>query len=145
MYDVDISTVADGLPVEVGLPQQCWVPESGIYVGYSFQTTDPFPLLTTRSETTVPDEFYMKTTTSYPEWIDFSQYKYGNLAMEILLEGDTYANAVQVISVPEIVSFPGSDVVIPVRMVNYGTEGVSEIEYTLVEDGGEPQVVTRKA
>ena len=137
VYEVNPEDVEDGIPYEVVLPEYCWVPDAGLYVGYSFKATDPFPLLTTPSSQTQPNGFFMRTSFSYPEWKDLSPYKYGNLPVEVLVEGDNYVNAVQVTSVPEVVCFPGETAIFPVDMMNYGSGGVTSIEYTLREDDAE--------
>ncbi len=139
-YDVELSNISDGKPFETILTEPCWVPETGLYVGYSFSTEDPFPVLTTAGNTTVQHGFYINTSSTYPGWRDFSTYKYGNLAIEVLLEGEVYENAVSVTYVPEIVCLPGERVTVPVTMTNYGIAGVTSIEYSLREDNWEGEV-----
>ncbi len=137
VYTVNVGDVTDGEAFETELTKSLWVPETGLYVGYSFSATDPFPVLTTVGNTTVANGFFIRTSRTYTDWKDFTQYNYGNLAIEVLLEGDVWHNAVQVDAVGEVVSFPGENVVVPVAMTGYGDAGVSSIEYTLSEDGGE--------
>ena len=139
-YDVEISGISDGIPFETVLSEPCWVPDGGLYVGYSFSTEDPFPILTTAGNTTEQHGFYINTSSTYPGWRDFTTYRYGNLAIEVLLEGDVHENAVSVSYIPEIVCLPNESVTLPVTMTNYGIEGVTSIEYTLTEDGSESEV-----
>lgn len=139
-YDVEISGISDGIPFETVLNEPCWVPEDGIYIGYSFSAEDPFPVLTTAGNTTEQHGFYITTSSTYSGWRDFAPYRYGNLAIEVLLEGEVYENAVSVSYVPEIVCLPGESVTLPVTMTNYGIDGVISIEYTLTEDDKESEV-----
>ena len=136
-YDIEISGISDGVPFETILSEPYWVPDKGIYIGYSFSAEDPFPVLTTAGNTTEQNGFYINTSSTYPGWRDFTPYRYGNLAIEVLLEGEVYENTVSVSYVPEIVCLPGEKLTIPVTLTNYGIDGVTSIEYTLTEDDGE--------
>lgn len=138
-YEIDLSNITDGIAYETVLPHNCRVPLEGLYVGYSFSAADPFPILTTDNSTTDANGFYMRTNKSYPNWRDFSQYKYGNLAIQVLLEGDNYLNAAQVDFIPETIAYPNETVTLPVRIMNYGSEGVRSLSYTIQEDDNEPE------
>lgn len=137
LYSVDASELSDGEAFEIELAEPLWVPDEGLYVGYSFTATDPFPVLTTSGQSSQPNGFFLQTSVSYPGWRDFYAYKYGNLAIEVLLNGEVYHNAVKLSSVAETIVFPGQTAVLPVEFINLGIDGVTEIEYDLIEDGGE--------
>lgn len=136
LYSVDASELSDGEAFEIELAEPLWVPDEGLYVGYSFTATDPFPVLTTSGQRSQPNGFFLQTSVSYPGWRDFYAYKYGNLAIEVLLNGEVYHNAVKLSSIAETIVFPAQTAVLPVEFINLGIDGVTEIEYELTEDDG---------
>ena len=140
VYNVSVDGIAEGDFIEVELDEPYWVTKQGVYVGYSLRTKDPFPILTTDALTTEGGGFYLKTSRSYPDWKDFSQYNNGNLALQVLVDGRIYENAVRIADVPEVVGLTGNDIILPVKMINYGLAGINSVEYSVESDDGEPVV-----
>lgn len=109
---------------------------AGVYVGYSLQSDDPFPVLTTQSVTTQANGFFLKTSATYPSWVDMSTYRYGNVAIELLLEGSFLDYAASVKAFPETVLLCGSEAELPVTITNEGNNSVSSIDYTVTDEDG---------
>lgn len=132
--------LADGQPVEVSLVSPYWMPSEGAYIGFSFDSSDPFPLLTTPSSTTENGGFFLKTSVSYPEWKDFSKYNNGNLPIQVLIDGKIYGNAARVADMPEVSALAGETAVLPVSIVNNGINGITSVTYSLQSDDNEPEI-----
>lgn len=135
IFDIDSNEISDGEFFETMLESGIWVPKNGLYVGYSFTSSDPFPLLTTPGATSVSNGFYIKTSKTYKEWKDMSQFNNGNLALQVLIDGTVYTNAAQVEPLGEVVAYPGSEIVMPVEVTNMGNAGMSSIEYCISKNG----------
>lgn len=135
LEDVELAGVEQSGAVEVSFDSPFWLPDGGAYMGYSFSSKEPFPVMTTPGDTSVENGFYLKTSKTYKEWKDMSQFGNGNLALQLLVGGEVFSNAVSVQSLGEHVAYAGEDVTIPVTIVNYGLEGVKTIEYTIEQDG----------
>lgn len=140
VYNISVDGIAEGDFIEVKLDEPYWVTKQGVYVGYSFSTKEPFPILTTDALTSEGGGFYLKTSKSYSEWKDFSQFKNGNLALQVLVDGKIYANAARIVDVPEVVGLTGNDITLPVKIMNNGLDGITSVEYSVQSDEGEPIV-----
>ena len=132
---IDPADVSDMKPFDVALDAPYAMTERGVYVGYSFTTDDPFPVITTTGVGTQAGSFYMKTSESYPSWQDLTKYNYGNLAIQVLLDGQFYANAARVGDFGEVVTTTATDALLPLTIVNWGSEGMRSIDYILTSDG----------
>lgn len=135
-YEITTSDLKEGDFVELELPAPLTVPKAGIYVGYSFYSQDPFPILTTQAQTSESGGFYIKTSKSYKEWKDFSQYKYGNLALQIKLDGRIFGNAASISSLPEVAGLAKSSVVLPLEITSHGIEEIGSIDYVVNSSDG---------
>ena len=134
-YAVDLSAATEGSPLELMFPQPCQLTASGVYVGFSLETTDPFPILTTQPQTTQPNGFYLKTSQTYTSWVDVTNYRNGNVAIQVLLEGSFLENAVSLIAFPEAVVLCGEEAVLPITLRNEGSSSVNTIDYVVSDDG----------
>lgn len=134
---VDLSTVSDGQSAEVMLTQPYTIPSSGVYAGYSLITADPYPVLTTQASTTQANGFFLKTSLTYPSWVDVSPFQNGNVAIQVLLDGNFLDHAASPTAFPETVQLCGGEVSLPVVITNEGTEPVGSIDYTVGDDGQE--------
>lgn len=137
VHAVELSSLASDTPFEVELDRDFYLPEAGAYVGFSFTSADPYPLLTTAASTTVANAFFLKTTSSYPNWVDYTKYNAGNLPVEVLVNGTVYDNAAAVVTFPTQVALLGQNIQVPVTVRNLGTKGLTSIDYTLQSSGGE--------
>lgn len=139
-YEITTSDLKEGDFVELELPAPLTVPKAGIYVGYSFYSQDPFPILTTQAQTSESGGFYIRTSKSYKEWKDFSQFKYGNLALQVKLDGTILGNAAAISSLPEVAGLIGSSVALPIEITSHGIEEIKTIEYSVTSSNGESQI-----
>lgn len=135
-YEIPTSNLKEGDFVEFDLPEPLVVPVSGIYVGYSFSSQDPFPILTTQAQTSESGGFLMKTSKTYKEWKDFSQFKNGNLALQVKIDGNILNNAASISSLPEIAGLPESSVSMPLEITSHGIEEIESIEFTITSSDG---------
>lgn len=142
MIDIDVEKMVNGQLHEVMLEENIWVPKNGLYVGYSFSSSDPFPLLTTPGATSLANGFYLRTAKTYKEWKDMSKFSSGNLALQVLVDGRVYANAAQVEPIGEVVAYPGSEIIMPVKVTNMGNAGIKSLEYGVSKNGESMEIAT---
>ena len=123
---------------EILFEQPYTLTAEGVYVGYSFDvakvTTALRPVVTTAY--TTPGGFYIHTTKVYrTAWRSLYTYA-GDLAMEVLLEGDVIkTNAANVGQLPELNGQTGEPTTLTFEVVNYGAAGTSAIDYTINVNG----------
>lgn len=135
IINVDANQVEDGVPFDVALTTPYKITDKGVYVGYSFTAEDPFPVLVTTNTATMPESFYLKTSSTYTSWQDMSSYNSGNLAVQVLLDGEFHNTAAKACDFDDAVTTLGQQVTIPITIVNYGNEGMNNIDYILYNDG----------
>ncbi len=133
--EVDMESVSDLIPYDVALDDPYAVTAKGVYVGYCFDSDDPFPVMATTGVPTLSNSFYLKTSESYPTWQDLTKFNYGNLAVQVLLDGEFHENAAKVEKFEEVVTTTGQQVSLPLTIVNWGNLGMSSIDYVLTSDG----------
>ncbi len=136
IYEISTEALKDGDFVELELPTPLSVPKTGIYVGYSFSTKEPFPIFTTQAQTSESGGFFMKTSKSYKDWKDFSQFKYGNLALQVKLDGSILGNAAAIYSLPEVAGLTGSSVILPLKIISHGIEEIDSIKFSVTSSDG---------
>lgn len=141
VIDIDASDVNDREPYDVALAKPYDVTAKGVYVGYTFDADDPYPVLATTGVPTQAGGFFLKTSDTYPEWQNVTGFNYGNLAIQVLLDGEFHQAAAKVSDFGEAVAMVGSEVSVPVTVTNYGNDGMSSIDYIVSSDGvaGEEQ------
>ena len=136
----------NGMPTDITLPSPYTVTEKGVYVGLTYTVTDAssnagqYPIVTTYGVDEVPNALFLKTSSSVTSWQDLSQQGYGNLAMQLLLEGDFAGNGVSVVGVDELVVASGQTVNRNVTFNNAGSNGISSIDYTITAGGVESEL-----
>lgn len=135
VHEIDMATVADLTPYDVALEAPYTVTGNGFYVGYSFDSDDPFPVMATTGVPTLDNSFYLKTSDSYPTWQDLTKFNYGNLAVQVLLDGEFHENAAKVGNFGEVVTTTSQETTLPLTIVNWGNQGMSSIDYVLTTDG----------
>lgn len=142
----DESDYYNGLPTDITLPEPYTITDEGIYVGMTYTVTSvsssagQYPIVVTYDAEEQPSALFLKTSNSVPTWEDMSQYGYGNLAMQLFVEGDFASNAASIVGVDELVAAPGQTVRRNVTINNQGAKGISSIDYTITANGVEGEV-----
>ena len=139
--EVPSTDLQEHAPTEVLLETPYTITESGVYVGFSVTQTEnyssqqAFPILTTNDWDEVKGSNYMKSTTSWRNWTDFNYEGYGKMAIQVLVDGDYQKNSVRVSNFGEAITVRNDSVSVPLTFTNYGTRGISEVEYTISTNG----------
>jgi len=126
--------------VEITFDEPYTITDDGVYVGYSFDVarvdTAIMPVVTTRH--TSPDGFYIHTTKVYRSaWRSLYGYA-GQLAIQVLLEGDVIkTNSACISYVEEVNVKTGDDFNLMFDVTNHGAAGSSTIDYTIKVNGQE--------
>ena len=132
---------------EIELDSAFIVDHRDIYVGYTITINKKaYPIMAYGTD--VPDGFYFRsyTGTSYGSWYNFYGNEYGRLALQVLLESDSFpTNRVSVADFGETMVVKGTDAKIPITITNKGANAVKSISYTITSDDGEPSEETRKS
>lgn len=116
------------------------VGSKNIYVGYSFTITDlktegdNYPI--SICNVYEPNGMWLRTT-STKNWSDLSG-SYGDLNMQLLLEGEFYENAVSFGSTDlgDYTAAIGGTVSVYLPITNIGTAPITSIDYTISTNGG---------
>lgn len=136
----------NGLPTDITLSTPYTVTGQGIYVGVTYTVTNAstnagqYPIVTTYGVDEVPNALFLKTSLSVPTWEDMSQQGFGNLAMQLFVEGDFAGNGASVVGVDELVVASGQTVNRNVTFNNAGSNGISSIDYTITAGGVESEL-----
>ena len=125
------------------------VPEEGVYVGYSFDITsigtpeNYYPVVVTKGTEDINNALwlYVSSNTSWVNCYDWGG-NYGNLALKVLLEGSMKDNAAEAISAEETVALTGTSANVPVKVFNWGAQGISSLSYTVTSEGVESEEMT---
>lgn len=147
VLDIPMAGVKDGELVEVELEEPYQITSKGLYVGFSFRINtnkEAYPILVTyynKGE----DGGWLKTSASQlSSWTDISP-NYGNLPIQVLLEGDFPHNAVSVGSTfLDVLSLPNGTADATLSLTNDGIDNITSIGYTVTDEQGtsEEQEVT---
>lgn len=141
----DKSDYFNGLPTDITLSEPYTITGEGVYVGLTYTVTSvsssagQYPIVVTYDAEEMPSALYLKTSNTVPTWEDMSQYGYGNLAMQLFVEGDFAGNAASVVGVDELVAAPGQTVYRNVTINNQGANGISSFDYTITANGVESE------
>lgn len=142
----DVDNYFCGLPTDVSLPSPYEVTDKGVYVGVTYTVSDVssnaglYPIVTTYDDEEVPNALFVKTTANLTSWTDLSESGYGNLAMQVCMEGDFLQNAVGVTRIDGLIVPRNETVHRNVQLNNAGTQGISSIDYTLTVGGVEGEL-----
>lgn len=137
----------NGLPTDITLPTPYTVTDQGVYVGLSYTVTSAtssaaqYPIVITYDAEEMPNALFLKTSSSVSAWSDLSQSGYGNLAMQLFMEGDFPKNAVSVAAIGDLIALKNETFDGDVTLSNGGTNGISSIDYTLTVDGVEGELL----
>ena len=131
---------------EVELETPFEVNGQDIYVGYTISISGKaYPIMGYGSDQ--PDGFYYRTSsgTNYGAWNNFYGYGYGILALQVLLEAESFpTNCISVADFGEQMIAMGEKANVPITITNVGANPVGSIAYTITSDDGEPSEETRK-
>ena len=131
---------------EVELETPFEINHQDIYVGYTISISrKSYPVMAYGSD--MPNSFFYRVTsgTSYGAWNDFYGYNYGRLALQILVESESFpTNCVTVEDFGETILAKGEKKSIPITISNKGANPVKSIAYTITSDDGEPSEETSK-
>lgn len=134
--DVPLSNLVDNRFVEVELPTAYAITSNGVYVGMTFTMSSPddayhYPILITyynRGE----DGGWLKVTgnSGLEDWVDLSP-DYGNLPIQVLLDGEFDHNAVSASSsFTDVYALVNGTAEAEVTLTSEGLGKVSSIDYT---------------
>ena len=143
-------TVAKGSLVkglnEIELDSAFVINHRDIYVGYTISISKKaYPVMAYGDD--VPNSFFYRVSngTNYGEWYDFYGYSYGRLALQVLVENESFpTNCVAVNDFGETIMVLGEKGSIPITIMNKGANEVKSIAYTITSDDGEPSEETQK-
>ena len=131
--------------IEVPFSQAYEIPENGLYVGYSFDITDPslpggsYPLEYTSSDTNRKGGFWVKSDGN-PKWIDMG-LKYGNLLAKVLFGGGTFKHyAVSMSDMSPVAALIGNSGTTRMWLSNEGADTVEKL--TIEVKGSDGSVST---
>ena len=135
---VDMSLIKDNKMIEVELPEPYTVPTRKFYVGYTFTITQAnevsnFPVLINYDGTNTPEAILIRTTSKIPDWTDPADTKsgYGELLLQVLLDGDFDHNAVSAnSSFIDVYSLVGGTANAQITLTSRGLGKVENIDYT---------------
>lgn len=141
VVDVPATDLADQKLIEVELDEPYQIPSRGLYVGFSFSINSSdaayaYPVLVTyynRGE----DGGWLKTsTTQVPSWVDVSS-DYGNIPIQVLLDGDFPHNSVSAGSTfLDVFSLADGTANATISLTNNGLDNVTSIGYTVTDEQG---------
>lgn len=125
---------------ELMFPETYTIEDKDVYIGYSFDITycedalDKNPILLGIIETTADNSTFLQYDGA---WEDLAGKNYGNLAVEVLMEGEYSKNAITLTpAFDEAVGVMGSNVSVPVKLTNYGLDEVKSFAYTVTTAAG---------
>ncbi len=128
--------------IDVELTTPFEVNNQAIYVGYTFSINQKaYPIMSAGQD--IPNAFFINVDNG--EWDNLYGQGYGNLALQLLLDGGNYpTNRLTVENFGQTVAKPGEKIVIPITLTNKGANSVQTISYTLSEGGNtsEEQTIT---
>lgn len=151
VVDVDVTKLIDSnnpntFVNELMFPETYTIEDKDVYIGYSFDITycedalDKNPVLLGIIETIAENSTFIQYN---GKWEDLAGQNFGNLAVEILMEGEYNKNAITLSpSFDETVGVAGSKVTIPVKLTNYGIDEVKSFAYTITTSNGTSEKTT---
>lgn len=138
--DVDESTLKDTIWNEVALPEGYAVPDTGVYVGYSFHTAattneSRYPIITTADGVSTDGALYDWEEAFMSGWQSYPDGRMGKLAIQVLLEGDFQQNSASVADFGDHIAIAGGKADIALSLVNFGKRGIESFDYTVATNG----------
>ena len=128
---------------EVELTTPFVVNNQAFYIGYTFSIgAKAYPVVAEGTE--VANSFYYRVNNG--SWENFYGQDYGNLALQILLDGGNYPNNAAIPSdFGQKVLFLGDNTSIPITITNKGKDPITSISYTITTVGGSTTAETTKS
>lgn len=128
--------------VELTTPYNRTTIEDGeqLYIGYTFSISKrAFPVMSAGAD--VPGGFFF----NYGQgWIDFYDYGYGNLALQLLIEGNSFPkNSASIGELGQIVVKAGETKDVPVVLINEGIDPITSVEFEIRQADGSLTTVTK--
>ncbi len=110
------------------------VNNKGIYVGFTFAIKQAaYPIMSGGAD--APNSFFVRVDNG--DWNDLSDYGYGKLSLQILLDGGTYpSNQVDVSDFGQRVVLKGQSSTVAVTITNKGKNTISNVSYVVSTEGG---------
>lgn len=117
-----------------------------IYVGYTITTSKKaYPIMAYGTD--MADGFFFRSSsgTNFGNWNDFYGSEYGRLALQILVEADSFpTNCVSVSDLGQNIVLKGTSTKFPITVTNKGLNPVKSISYTICSEGSEPSEESTK-
>jgi len=148
LWMADVATSDLSTQIDVPLTTPMAIPATGLYVGYSFTISsaetkdDQFPILMNVSD---PSVGFLRVENLIPEWYNLVTSEYGALTIQVLVEGDFFANMVSpTMLTTSCYAEIGQSADVTFSLYNGGEAAVSNISYTIATDGvaGEEKTLT---
>lgn len=134
----DNSQTLLGTVNEVELPEAYTITDDGVYVGYSFTmknktgSAGQYPIVI--AGTPVTNSLFLRTSASVPEWSNFSG-NYGNLALQVLMEGEFTQNALSPEDLGGQLVGLNEPFTVNLKITNLGAASVNDFDYIATIDG----------
>lgn len=128
---------------EVELTTPFVVNNQAFYIGYTFSIgAKAYPVVAEGTE--VANSFYIRVNND--SWDNLYGYDYGNLALQILLDGGNYPNNAAIPSdFGQKILFLGNNTSVPINITNKGKDPITSISYTITTVGGSTTAETTKS
>ena len=125
-----------GMANDIELTTPYTIDADGIYVGYSLTSlnTAISPIAVAATEAAHTNGFWLKTSQSHSAWSDISATA-GNLAIQLLLEGDFLKNAVTTADFSTVLAKLGSGTEVTLTLRQTGLNAISSYSYTIETNG----------
>ena len=143
---VDKASLVSNSFVEVELPEPQVIGSKTLYAGIGFTITDMsldgasgYPMLVTNDGTNIPEAILFRTSATRPNWTDPADggNGYGQLAIQVLLEGNFTENAASIGTFRDVFSLVGGKADATVTLTNQGVNDITSIDYTVTNGSGE--------
>ena len=129
---------------EVTFKNKHEIPESGLYVGYSFDIEgDVCPLEFTNSDKNRKGGFWVRTDSS-PKWTDLSK-RFGNLRAKVMFEGEFPHNAAQTSDFVPVSVLKGGKAKTQVELTNTGANVINTVTLSVKGSNGSEETVVAPA
>jgi len=135
--EVDTKELRDTLWNEVLLPDGGYVvPDTGVYVGYSFYTAattrqSTYPVMTTNDRIAPEGCMYDWEEAFMSGWQWYPGGQMGKLCIQVLLEGAFHENAATVGPLGDHIVVAGGSVDVTIELTNNGNAGISSFDYVV--------------
>lgn len=130
---------------DVAFSQSYEIPESGLYVGYSFDITDPdvpggsYPIFYTVSDKNRKGGLLLKSE-SNPKWTDLGT-RYGNMYAKVLFGGDTFKrHNITTYDLPPVSVLKGGKIDTRMTLVNEGADIVEKVSIEVKNKDGSSSI-----